>query len=148
MRMWLSVFLVLFLAAFGVVGCTDKSALVPPANTPPTLNNEEKLFTPTMKVIVSHMVIGGGQAHFEGTTELNNATLQTQLYQDGKLLDWWPANQDIKSDGYFWEITVTYAEELPIESLYVLKIWDKDNPSRYGVHYFDLKGPPSVIPEQ
>jgi hypothetical protein len=142
--MWLLVFLVLFLAAFGVIGCKNKSALVPPANTPPTPNNEEKLFTPTMRVIVSHMVIGKGQAHFEGTTELYNATLQTQLYQDEKPLDWWPAHQDIKANGYLWEVTVTLAKELPVESSYVLKIWDKDNPSLYGIFIFDLKGPPSV----
>lgn len=60
-------------------------------------------------------------------------------------MDWWPTNQDIKANGYVWEITVALENELPVESLYVLKIWDKDNPSLYGIHYFDLEGPPSEI---
>jgi len=142
--MWSLVFLVLFLVAFGVNGCKNESAPVPPANTPQTPNDEARLFTPTARIRVTNMVIGRGQAHFEGTTEFYNATLQTQLYQDEKPLDWWPAKQDIKANGHLWEITVTLAEELPVESYYILKIWDKDDPSLYGVFGFDLKGPPSV----
>lgn len=143
MRMGLLISFALFLiAALGVNGCNNEPATIPATNTPQTPNDEAGLFAPTARIGVTRSVIGKGQAHFEGTTELYNATLQTQLYQDEKPLDWWPANQDIKANGYLWEITVTLAKELPVESLYVLKIWVKDNPSLYGIHLFDLEGPP------
>jgi len=143
--MWSLVFLVLFLAAIGVNGCNNEPVTVPPASTPQTPNNNEvRVFTPTARIRVGRSAIGRGQAYFSGTTEFYNGTLRTQLYQDEKPLDWWPADQDIKADGYTWEITVSMPEELPIESLYVLKIWNKDDPSLYGVHGFDLMGPPSA----
>ena len=129
---------------YGTIPCTIKviedtqsAVQVPPAD-------EGRFLKPTTKILVHKSVIGKGQAHFEGTTDTYNATLQTQLYQDEKPLDWWPANQDIKANGYLWEITVTLAEELPVESYYVLKIWVKDNPSLFGIDGFDLQGPPSM----
>jgi len=143
MRMWWLISLALFLiAAFGFNGCHNKPTTLPPTNAPPTLYDGTTFFTPTAKIQVTSMVIGRGQAHFEGTTELYNATLETQLYQDGKPLDWWPATQDIKANGYIWEITVTFTEDLPVEYNYLLKIWYKDNPSLYGGYTFDLRGPP------
>ncbi len=125
-----------------VIEDTQSAAQVPPAD-------EGWFLRPTTKILVHKSVIGNGQSHFEGTTDIYNATLQTQLYQDEKPLDWWPANQDIKANGYVWEISVTFAEDLPIESRYVLKIWDKDNPSLFGIYPFDLQGgPPSEIAVQ
>jgi len=133
---------------YGTVPCTIKviedtqsTVQVPPAD-------EEMFLRPTARIRVGRSAIGRGQAYFSGTTEFYtefyNGTLRTQLYQDEKPLDWWPADQDIKANGYIWEITVSMPEELPVESYYILKIWVKDNPSLYGVHGFDEKGPPSA----
>jgi len=129
---------------YGTIPCTVKviedtqsTVQVPPAD-------EEMFLKPTAKIRVGHSAIGRGQAYFRGTTEFYNGTLRTQLYRDEKPLDWWPADQDIKANGYIWEITVSMPEELPVESYYILKIWVKDNPSLYGVHGFDEKGPPSA----
>jgi len=144
MKVGLLIFTLFLITAIGVNGCNNEPVTIPPASTPQTPNDEGMLFTPTARIRVGRSAIGRGQAYFSGTTEFYNGTLRTQLYQDEKPLDWWPADQDIEVNGYFWEIKVSTPEELPVESLYVLKIWNKDDPSLYGVHGFDLKGPPSI----
>lgn len=105
---------------------------------------------PKERIRVNHTE-AGLVVEFSGTTTLSDGTiLQSQLYEDDKLMAWWPVDKAIQVHDVRWQISVPLGEngapqELSRCANYVFKIWAKDDPSISGGTYFDLYGPPAVL---
>ena len=88
--------------------------------------------------------------YFHGDTRLPNGTvLESQLYESGKAVPWWPADRPITSENGTWEVKVPLGVDgaparLKTGPSYVFKVWQDADPSVQAVFYFDLVGPPAV----
>ena len=131
------------IAACLVGGCTINAD----ADTDTNLNNAES--TPEVKIKVDRVHINWGEdISFSGYSVLPDGTyLQTQLYADDKPEAWWPADKYIQVRSGEWQIIVPLSENATTlyvgsETYFLLKVWEKDNPSVMATFPFDLIGPP------
>jgi hypothetical protein len=79
------------------------------------------------------------------STLADYSILRTQLYEDGKPLDWWPAGQDVSVHGGSWLIYIPLgkngAPNILAKGIYTFEAWERDNPSNLvGFAYIDLTG--------
>jgi hypothetical protein len=85
---------------------------------------------------------------FSGTTDLPDGTvIQSQLYENGILVTWWPSDREYVVEDGEWEIKVLTNEIVAYENLipsssYWLIILVKDDPSIIDGTYWDTIGPP------
>ena len=95
----------------------------------------------------------GEDISFHGYSVLPDGTyLQTQLYADDKPQVWWPVDKYIQVRDGKWQITVPLNElsesitklYIGSETIFLFKVWEKDNPLVTDTYGFDLKGPPPI----
>lgn len=96
----------------------------------------------------------GKDISFRGSSVLPDGThLQTQLYEyeDGEQpVAWWPAEKYIQVQDEEWQITVPLSDldegttklYIGSETVFLFKVWEKDNPSVMAKYGFELTGPP------
>ena len=90
--------------------------------------------------------------YFHGDASLPDGTiLESQLYESGKSVPWWPADQSITVDNGTWEVKVPLGingapARLKRGPGYLFKVWQGADPSMQAVFYFDLGGPPAAGP--
>lgn len=99
--------------------------------------------------IESVEVVPGSHIEFEGQSTLSDGScLQTQLSADVTPLTWWPTEDCVEVVGGEWRARVRLGvngvpEELSEGEEYVLRVWERGNPSLEAEPFwFDLSGPP------
>ena len=129
-----------------ISGCT-KDTNVGPNDIPASTETEEK-------ITVNQLHINWGKdISFSGYSVLPDGTyLQTQLYEDGEPAAWWPADKYVQVQDGEWQITVPLSDlseditklYIGSETIFLFKVWEKDNPSVIATFAFDLIGPPAA----
>ena len=90
-----------------------------------------------------------GEIAFSGLCTLPDGTcLHTQLFADGEPVAWWPAETCVPIQGGAWEVQVPLPEADVPEALdpaaeWMVRVWQRDDPSVEAVFWFDLVGPPA-----
>ncbi len=90
--------------------------------------------------------------YFHGDARLPDGTvLESQFYESGKAVPWWPADRAILVRSGVWEIKVPLGVEgapprLKTGPSYQFKVRLDADPSVQAVFYFDLGGPPAPEP--
>ncbi len=93
----------------------------------------------------------GEAISFHGCSTLPDGTeLQTQIYTDKVPATWWPSEECFQVHKGMWEVTISLAglseDETGLfigsETIFLFKIWQKDDPSVTAQYMFDLMGPP------
>ena len=114
-----------------------------------TIPNPHSLPSSISEIDVTHVTSGPSFVSFSGPAGLPDGTvLLSALYEDDRLLPWWPSNQPIKVENGKWEVKVllgvngTPYNALRSGPLYVFVVWRKDNPASLAGQQFDLVGPP------
>ena len=104
---------------------------------------------PGMIEVESVQVVPLSHIEFDGQSTLpDGACLVSQLDADGMPETWWPADACAVIERRQWHIRVQLGnhevpQELSMEKQYVLRVWERGNPSiEAEPFWFDLSGPP------
>lgn len=151
-----SVMMVCLLSSCGIITGGDTGDKTPvPAPTPvPKIGPEEP--EPCSILEVRGVSVNVDEdISFRGCSTLPDGTyLQTQLYSRYQPRTynpevWWPADKYIQVQDGEWQITVPLGEEatnlyIGSETIFLFKVWKKDNPSVIAGYMFELMGPPAA----
>ena len=103
----------------------------------------------TSIVIESVRVVPLSHIEFEGRTNLSDGTcLLTQLSINDTPESWWPSAECVDIENGQWQIRVPLGkngvpQELSREKQYLLRVWERGNPTiESEPFWFDLSGPP------
>ena len=113
-----------------------------------TIPNASSLPSKISEIDVTRVSNSPSFALFSGPAGLPDGTiLLSALYEDDRLLPWWPTNQPIKVENGKWEVNVLLGVNgTPYNALrsgpsYLFVVWRQDNPASVAGEYFDLVGP-------
>jgi hypothetical protein len=100
-------------------------------------------------VVKSVQVVSNSHIEFTGQTTLpDDVCLLTRLSADDSPEAWWPDDVCAVVESSEWHINVQLGnnevpQDLSKEKQYVLRVWERDNPSLVAEPFwFDLSGPP------
>jgi hypothetical protein len=102
-----------------------------------------------MVTTASVRVVPGSYVQFEGRSTLPDGTLlSTELSADDAPVAWWPRAADVEVQDGQWQVRAALGEggapeALSPEKQYVLRVWQRDNPSVATRFPFDVAAPPA-----
>ena len=103
-------------------------------------------------VAVGVQMTAGEQIAVRGQSTLPEGTcLGSELWADGELQAWWPAETCVPVESGAWQMAIQLGtSEVPAEldpsAQYMLRVYQQNGPDIVSVFPFDLAGPPAPEP--
>ena len=139
--------IVLLAALLLVAGCSTGGGIAPTSDGGQDTDSQATQISDEIRIegvnVTAEQVILRGKTSFP-----DSVCLHTQLWADGELLDWWPAEQCASLHQGDWELAVDLAPQNMLQPgvQYQARAYQEGEPERLSIFPFDLDGPPMPEP--